>query len=200
MDYVAIFSQVLIFFLLMDPIGNIPVFISVLKGLPPKRLKFIIFRELTFALAFIVGFYFIGEWLMKFLGVADYTLRISGGIILFLIAIKMIFNDSEEKKEKKLSSEPFIVPLAVPLVAGPAILSAVMIGGQASKSHAVTLSAILIAWVISTLILLTSSWIQRALGEKGIHALERLMGLVLILLSVQMFLDGIKYFSTTCSA
>lgn len=198
MDLTAIFSQTLVFFLLMDPVGNIPIFISVLKELPPKRLKIVIFRELVIALTFIVGFYFIGEWLMKFLGVADYTLRISGGIILFLIAIKMIFTDGAEKADKKLNYEPFIVPLAVPLVAGPAILSAVMIGGQASGSHSITLTAILIAWGISTLILLCSSILQRALGEKGLHACERLMGLILILLSVQMFLDGVKHFTAAC--
>lgn len=198
MNLTAIFSQTLVFFLLMDPIGNIPVFISVLKRLPTKRLKFVIFRELTIALGFIVGFYFMGEWLMKFLGVADYTLRISGGLILFLIAIKMIFSDGGEKTDKKLNYEPFIVPLAVPLVAGPAILSAVMIGGQASGSHSITLSAILIAWAISTAILLCASFLQKALGEKGLHACERLMGLILILLSVQMFLDGIKHFTATC--
>lgn len=198
MNLTAIFSQTLVFFLLMDPIGNIPVFISVLKRLPTKRLKFVIFRELTIALGFIVGFYFMGEWLMKLLGVADYTLRISGGLILFLIAIKMIFSDGGEKTDKKLNYEPFIVPLAVPLVAGPAILSAVMIGGQTSGSHTVTLSAILIAWAISTAILLCASFLQKALGEKGLHACERLMGLILILLSVQMFLDGIKHFTATC--
>ena len=198
MESVSIFSQALVFFLLMDPVGNIPIFISILKELPPKRLKIVIFRELLIALGFIVGFYFIGEWLMTFLGVADYTLRISGGIILFLIAIKMIFSDGAEKAEKKVNYEPFIVPLAVPLVAGPAILSAVMIGGQAAESHSTTLIAILISWGISTGILLCSSMLQKALGEKGLHACERLMGLVLILLSVQMFLDGVKYFTAAC--
>jgi multiple antibiotic resistance protein len=196
----AIFAQTLVFFLLMDPIGNVPIFISVLKGLPPRRLNFIIFRELLIALGFIVSFYFIGEWLMKFLGISDYTLRISGGIILFLIALKMIFNDSDEEKSQKTSKEPFIVPLAVPLVAGPAILSAVMIGGQASNSHLVTLSAIVLAWAISTGILLLSSFLQKRLGERGLQACERLMGLVLILLSVQMFLDGVSYFTKACSS
>jgi MarC family membrane protein len=183
----------------MDPVGNIPIFISVLKELPPRRLKIVIVRELTIALAFILGFYFIGEGLMKALGVSDYTLRISGGVILFLIALKMIFSDGGEKEEKKLKFEPFIVPLAVPLVAGPAILSAVMIGGQTSGSHLVTISAIVLSWVISTGIFLSAGFLQRILGEKGLHASERLMGLVLILLSVQMFLDGVKLFSQSCA-
>jgi multiple antibiotic resistance protein len=200
MDFALIFSQTLIFFLLMDPIGNIPIFISILKGLPPRRLKYVIFRELSIALAFIIAFYFIGEWLMKFLGVEDYTLRISGGIILFLIALKMIFNDGDDKKEKKTTSEPFIVPLAIPLVAGPAILSAVMIAGRTSGSHSVTVTAIVLAWAISTLIMLSSSFLQKILGEKGLHACERLMGLVLVLLSVQMFMDGVKFFTKTCAA
>lgn len=199
MKLAAIFSQTLVFFLLMDPVGNIPVFISILKGLPPKRLNFVIFRELAIALGFIVGFYFIGEWLMQFLGVADYTLRMSGGIILFLIALKMIFADGGEAIEKKLSYEPFIVPLAVPLVAGPAILSAVMIGAQSSSNHFETLIAIVIAWAISTVILLMSSFLQRVLGPRGLHASERLMGLILTLLAVQMFLDGVKYFTFACS-
>ncbi len=198
MDLALIFSQTLVFFLLMDPVGNIPIFISVLKKLPPKRMQFVIVRELTFSLAAIILFYFIGEWLMKFLGVNDYTLRISGGIILFLIALKMIFNDAEEKNEKDSAQEPFIVPLAIPLVAGPAILSAVMITGQTATGHSTTLIAITLAWAISTLILLSSSFLQKKLKEKGLHACEKLMGLVLILLSVQMFLDGVKLFTCTC--
>jgi MarC family membrane protein len=199
MDLVAIFSQTLVFFLLMDPVGNIPVFLSVLKKIPPKRLPLIIFRELSIALGIIVSFYFIGEWLMNFLGVADYTLRIAGGVILFLIAIKMIFKDEGQASTKTTSFEPFIVPLAIPLVAGPAILSAVMTLGQATDNHTITLSAIVIAWVISTLILLSSAFLQKLMGEKGLHACEKLMGLILILLSVQMLLDGIKLFTHTCS-
>lgn len=199
MNLESIFSQAFVFFLLMDPLGNIPVFLSILKDVPSKRLNKVIFRELIIALAFIIGFYFIGEFLMHLLKVEDYTLKIAGGVILFLIALKMIFKDSSEKKIEKLKYEPFIVPLAIPLVAGPAILSAVMINAQAASNTPGTLSAIFIAWGVTTPILLTAGFLQKILGEKGLDACERLMGLILILLSIQMILDGIKCFSTSCN-
>jgi len=194
----SLFRKVITFFVLMDPIGNIPIFLAVLKGIPLKRTPWITFRELLIALLFIIGFFFIGEWVMNWIGVKEYTLRISGGIILFLIAIKMIFSEPEAKKTEEAQSEPFIVPLAIPLVAGPAILSAVMISDHESSSNWMTLFAIIIAWSLSTLILLSASFLKKILGEKGLGAAERLMGLLLVLISIQMFLEGIQSFSSLC--
>lgn len=193
----SIYAQALIFFLLLDPIGNVPVFLSVLRGVPQKRLKKIIFRELVIALGFILFFFLVGESILKAMDIKEYTLKISGGVILFLIAIRMIFNDEAPPQEKEVLTEPFIVPLAIPLVAGPAILSSVLIESKTSGALT-TILALCIAWVLTTAILLCSSGLQKILGQKGLFASERLMGLVLILLSIQMILNGAQGFYTTC--
>lgn len=182
-------------FLLMDPIGNIPFYISFLKGLDPQRQRVVIFRELIIALFIIILFNFVGDGLMKFLKVENDTIQMAGGIILFLLCLKMIFPQPHDPNEAiPHDTEPFIVPLAVPLVAGPAVLAAVMIYAKQESSSLVMVGAIMIAWLASLIILLASSYLKQILGWRGILALERLMGLVLILIAVQMFLSGLGTF------
>ena len=193
------FSMAFAFFLLMDPIGNVPLFVSLLKDISPKRQRKIIFRELVIALIIIILFNFIGDALLSFLNVTMPTLLISGGIILFLIAIKMIFPVKEDAAaDTSRRKEPFIVPLAVPLVAGPAVLAAVMLySGQNKNDMLLTVTAIFFACVASTLILLSSSVWKKILGWQGLTACERLMGLILTLIAVQMFLEGCALFLKT---
>lgn len=189
-----ILSMSLALFLLMDPIGNVPIFIAFLKNIPPKRQRKIILRELIFALLIIFFFWALGEPLLRFLKIQTPTILISGGIILFLIALKMIFpNPNRHTQDSPREKEPFIVPLATPLVAGPAVLAAVMLY-SGKESAWICICAIVIAWATSTLILICSSSLKQLLGEKGITACERLMGLLLTLLAVQMFLEGISRF------
>ena len=192
---VQLLSTAFALFLLMDPIGNVPIFISLLKDIDPKRQQKIIFRELIIALIIIVAFNFIGDILLEFLHIEQETLLISGGIILFLIALKMIF-PSKRDPEVDISQdkEPFIVPLAVPLVAGPAVLAAVMLYSHEQSSEWITIGAIILAWIASTIILLSSGFLKKVLGWRGLIACEKLMGLLLILISVQMFLSGILLF------
>ena len=182
-------------FLLMDSVGNIPFYISFLKEVEPKRQRFVIFRELVIALLIIILFNFIGEWLMGFLNIGEDTVQISGGIILFLLCLKMIFPDGEDANHAlPHTSEPFIVPLAVPLVAGPSVLAAVMIYSRQESNHFIMVGAILLAWGASLLILLSSSYLKKILGWRGIFAMERLMGLILTLIAIQMFLNGVRAF------
>ncbi|HEY2811516.1 MAG TPA: MarC family protein [Rhabdochlamydiaceae bacterium] len=188
-------SMALALFLLMDSIGNVPLFIALLKNIPAKRQRKIIFRELVIALLIILLFWVLGAPLLFFLNIEMPTILIAGGIILFLIAIKMIFPTRKiSKTEAPREKEPFIVPLATPLVAGPAVLAAVMLYSGQRENAWVSISAIILAWVASTLILLCSPLLKKMLGDKGLTALERLMGLVLTLLAVQMFLDGVLRF------
>jgi multiple antibiotic resistance protein len=182
-------------FLLMDPLGNVPLYVSFLKGLPPKRQRWVILREMTIALFIIILFSFLGNGLMDFLHVQHDTIQIAGGIILFLICLKMIFPAPHNPGENiPHEAEPFIVPLAVPLVAGPSVLAAVMIYGRQETSEWIMVGAILIAWLVSLVILLGSSFLKKILGWRGILAMERLMGLVLALIAVQMFLSGVSAF------
>lgn len=188
-----IFTLTLSLFFLMDAIGNIPVFIAILKKYPLKKQRWIIVRELTIALLTMITFYFGGNFFLDSLGISKETVRIAGGIVLLIISLKLIF-PSRENEEKEDIKEPFIVPLAIPLIAGPAILASLMIySGQDIRTFDVVLS-ILIAWSLSTLILLCAPFLQKILGHRGIAALERLMGLILILISIQMFIDGIDGF------
>jgi multiple antibiotic resistance protein len=132
---------------------------------------------------------------MRFLNVQNDTIQIAGGIILFLICLKMIFPPSCDPSENlPHEAEPFIVPLAIPLIAGPSVLAAVMIYARQEKNW-VMLCAILLAWAVSLLVLLLSSHLKQILGWRGILAIERLMGLILTLIAVQMFLSGLAAFT-----
>ncbi|KYP97056.1 antibiotic transporter [Sodalis-like endosymbiont of Proechinophthirus fluctus] len=187
-------SATVLLFLIMDPLGNLPIFMSVLKHLEPKRRRAIVIREMLIALLLMLIFLFAGEHILSFLNLRTETVSISGGVILFLIAIKMIF-PSQEGNSAGLPAgeEPFLVPLAIPLVAGPSILAALMLLSHQypMKINQLVLS-LLIAWVLSVVILMLSNVFLQLLGSKGVSALERLMGLLLVMISTQMFLDGIR--------
>ncbi|NGX38774.1 MAG: hypothetical protein KR126chlam1_00085 [Chlamydiae bacterium] len=176
----------------MDAIGNVPIFLSVLKELDPQRQRFVIIRELLLALLIIIAFYFIGDYLLKLLHISQEAVMISGGIILFLIAIKLIFPKKGDEMQWDKSKEPFLVPLAIPLVSGPAVLAAVMLYSHQEVSMWITMGAILIAWTASTLILISSIPLKKLLGERGLLACEKLTGLLLVMIAVQMFIDGVQ--------
>jgi multiple antibiotic resistance protein len=186
-------STALILFLIMDPIGNVPVFLSVLKTVPEERRKKILVRELVVALLVLLIFFFIGKYLMNFLHLTQESICISGGIILFVIAVKMIFPFSYGDHVEHPDNEPFIVPLAIPLVAGPSALAVILLLPQTPFAVlANNLLALFCAWIVSAAILVSSTRLYAILKIKGLMAMERLMGMLLILMAVQMLLDGIK--------
>lgn len=184
-------------FLVLDPFGNAAIFHAALAKIPESRRRGVLARELIFALIILLGFLFVGKYLLVFLGVRPATLSISGGILLFLIALGMVFPTRSMLGEAG-DEEPFIVPLAVPLIAGPSSIALILL--TATKypleigSIALAVSA---AWLVSAVILYFSPLLLRLLGTKGTRALERLMGLLLILVSVQMFLDGVSTYSAS---
>ncbi len=192
MDFFAITFSL---FLLMDAIGNIPMYISLLHGIDEKKQLWIILREMSIALLAIILFYFLGDALLSFLHIQLHTIKIAGAIILFLIAVKMVFpSSSHDAEDLKKITDPFIVPLAIPLIAGPAVLAAVMFLSKQNHSAGKMIGAIFIAWSASLVILLSSSILSKKLGERGIVAIQRLMGLILVLISVEMFLEGFASF------
>lgn len=188
-----IFSLAFTLFLLMDSVGNIPIFLSILKKIPSKQQRYIIFREMLISLIVIIGFYFIGDAVLGFLSITHQAVQITGGVVLFIIGLKLIF-PTKNGFEWDGGQEPFIVPLAVPLIAGPAVLAGVMIYSRQDMSNWVALGAIFIAWLATTAILLAATHLKKVLGEKGIAACERFTGLLLIMLAIQMFLNGIQNF------
>jgi multiple antibiotic resistance protein len=180
-------------FFIMDPLGNIPVFLSVLKRVAPERRNKILVRELLIALGFLLLFFFVGQYGLRILHLSNEAIGIGGGLVLFLIAVHMIFPSDKATTDENMSGEPFIVPLAVPLVAGPSTLAVILLLDHSNVVG--SLFAIIVAWVGSSIILLFSTSFYKILGERGLIAVERLTGMLLIIMSVQMFLDGIaSYF------
>ncbi len=185
-------SIILILFLIMDPVGNISSFNDLLKGMEPKKQRWIILREMGIAIFLMLAFYGIGDLLLDLLKVSETTVRLASGIILFLAAIKILFPGTKGFRENlKIKDEPFIVPLAIPLVAGPSLLATIMLYAHLDEIQLWLIPAIFIAWLLSTIILFFSGPIKSLLGANGLSACERLMGMVLILLAIQRFLEGV---------
>ncbi len=188
------FSSVITLCLVMDPFGNIPLFISALKKVAPERRKAVLIRELAIALGISVAFLFLGKWFLHMFGIHSFSMSIAGGIILFIISMKLVFNNDDEPHTNPKEEEPFIVPLAIPLVAGPAVLSIIMILSAQQPNKLLTLSALLTASLINSAVLMLSFPISNLLGKKGLVAIERLTGMILVLMSVDMVMGGISEF------
>jgi multiple antibiotic resistance protein len=186
-------SAALLLFLVMDPVGNVPLFLSLLKDLPPPRRRVVLVRELAIALVVLFVFLFGGEALLDALQLKQESVSIAGGIILFLIGIRMIFPVPEGLFGESPDGEPFIVPLAIPGIAGPSTMATLMLLGHDAPTRQVDWSiALLLAWGGTAIILFAATTLYRFLGIRVITALERLMGMLLVAVSVQMFLDGIR--------
>lgn len=188
-----ILSAATMLFLIMDPLGNLPVMLSILKHLDPKRRRVVLVRELCFALMILMLFLFAGKNIMGFLHVQPETLSISGGIILFIISIKMIFPSAGSITGLAAGEEPFIVPMAIPMIAGPSVIAALLLLSTQHPDKLLELSAsVLLAWGATFIILMFYGFFHKVLGERGLKAVERLMGLLLVMISTQMFLNGVK--------
>ncbi|OEE33491.1 YhgN family NAAT transporter [Vibrio ordalii] len=188
-----ILSAATMLFLIMDPLGNLPVMLSILKHLDPKRRRVVLVRELCFASIILMLFLFAGKNIMGFLHVQPETLSISGGIILFIISIKMIFPSAGSITGLAAGEEPFIVPMAIPMIAGPSVIAALLLLSTQHPDKLLELSAsVLLAWGATFIILMFYGFFHKVLGERGLKAVERLMGLLLVMISTQMFLNGVK--------
>jgi MarC family membrane protein len=186
-------SAAILLFLIMDPLGNIPIFLSLLKDVPPKRRRAVMVRELLIALAVLLMFLMGGQLILKLLQLREESISIAGGIVLFLIGIRMVFPPAEGGIfGQSAEGEPFIVPMAIPGVAGPSAMAALLLLTNTQPGRTADWAiALLCAWLATAIILLSSTYLFRWLGESVLTALERVMGMLLIALSVQMFLGGI---------
>lgn len=177
----------------MDPLGNIPAFLSILKSVPPARRRMVLVREILIAYVVLLVFLFLGDYVLQFLRLDQETLSIAGGIVLFLIALRMIFPGDGGIAGDPLEGEPFVVPLAIPLFAGPSTLAALLLLQRSAPGHTTSLLiAITIAWALGGAILLSSTFFYRLLRERGLIAIERLMGMLLVMVAVQMLVNGLK--------
>jgi MarC family membrane protein len=189
---VTIVSATILLFLILDPLGNVPVFLSLLKPLPPARRRVVLVRELLIALGVLFVFLWAGKIVLDAMHIKQESVSIAGGIVLFLIGIRMIFPTSEGLLGELPEGEPFIVPMAIPLVAGPSGMAAVILMGSSEPNRLSEWSlALFLAWLATAIILFSATYLYKVLGTRVLTAVERLMGMLLVTLSVQMFLDGV---------
>jgi len=181
-------------FLIMDPLGNAPVFNALLRDYPPRQRTHVIARELLIALGILLLFLLSGTTVLGFLGLTQPSLNIAGGVLLFLISLRMLF-PSVRAGEDERTEDPFIVPLAMPLVAGPSALAVLILLGSSQPERMGEWSlALLLAWLVVTVILVLSPYLMRLFGERGMQALARLMGMLLVLVAIQMLLNGVSQY------
>lgn len=194
----SIYTAAITLFLVIDPLGNIPVFLGVLANVDPARRRRIILREMLIALAILSAFLFFGKYILRGMNISQPALSIGGGIVLFLIAIRMIFprrQASTDAAEPATGEEPLIVPLAVPLIAGPSTMATLILFATQEPGRLTDwFIALVAAWFVASLMLMSADLLRRALGRRGLAAMERLMGMILTTMSVQMLLSGIEMF------
>jgi multiple antibiotic resistance protein len=190
---VTVLSAIFLLFIIMDPIGNVPLFLSILKNIAPERRRKIIVRELLIALLVLLVFMFSGKYILAFLQISESSLGIAGGIMLLTISFKMIFPGKGDVYSHQEGAEPLIVPLAVPLLAGPSAIAAVILMmAQEPDRWPDWALALVVAWLLAGVILISSETLGRKLGVRALIAIERLMGILLLLVSVNMLVEGIK--------
>ncbi|MFM0210902.1 MarC family protein [Paraburkholderia sediminicola] len=195
MEYTFLSATILLI-LITDPLGNIPLFISCLRGVSPKRRTVVILREVAIAFAILLVFMVVGDGFLRMMSLTDQSLRIGGGIVLFLIALRMVFPHPDGPfGGDTRGGEPLIVPLAIPALAGPSALATVMLlTSQAPGRMFEWIGALTVTMIVCAIVLMLAERIQAWLGERAMMAFERLMGLVLVAISVEMMLGGIRSF------
>ncbi len=188
----TLLSAFITLLLVMDPLGNVPIFLAVLKDVEGRRRYWVIFRELLIALGVLLLFLYGGSTVLEAMGLRQESISIGGAIILFLIALRMIFPSPYGLLGDTPDGEPFIVPLAIPAVAGPSSLAIAMLMVNTDPNRMLDWTLALVgAWAVSACVLMASPLLLKALGNRGLMAMERLMGMILVIISVQMFFEGV---------
>ncbi len=190
----TLLSAAVLMFLVLDPLGNMPFFVVTMQRIEPARRTRVVVRELLIALGVLIFFLFVGQYLLQLLQLSSTALTTSGGIILMIIALRMIF-PKPDAHSAELEGEPFIVPLAIPYVAGPsALATSLLLVSREPQRWIEWMIAIFAAWLVTALILASSSFLAKFLGSRGLIAIERLMGMLLVTVAVQMLLNGLGQF------
>ncbi len=191
----TVLSAAVLLFFVMDPLGNVPLFLTALRRVAPARHRHVIVRELLIALAVLVLFLFVGKGLLALLRVSAEALTVAGGVILLLIALRMIFPTAEYNLREDVDEEPFIVPLAVPYTAGPSALATVLLLTSREPGRwPEWLLALSLAWLASSVVLYFAGGMSRFLGQRGLVAMERLMGMLLVTVAMEMLLGGLRQY------
>lgn len=192
----SVYTIALVLYLIMDPIGNIGCFREQLKGYEKGKQRWMIFRELSFALMAMLLFAMIGEVLFEVLNLSETTVRLSSGLILFLCAIQILFPTVDSLRANLSEEEPYVIPLAIPLTAGPSLLATIMLYSHLEEKTSVMILSILTAYIFALLTHFAGDSLHKLVGGRGLAAMERLMGMILVLLAIQRFMEGVKLFMT----
>ncbi len=188
----SVWSAATVLLFVMDPFGNVPTVLTLLRNVEPSRRRRVIARELLIALAVLLSFLFAGQAILDVLGLQRESVTIAGGIVLGIIGLRLIFPRPEGLMGHQPEGEPFLVPLAIPLIAGPsAMATVILMARNAPTEMGRWVLAILLAWGITAAVLLAAPTLYRLLRERGLQAVARLMGMLLIMIAVQMVLEGL---------
>ena len=191
-------SAAVLLILVMDPLGNIPLFLAALRDVDPKRRRLVILREALIALTVLVVFLFAGRLILELLHISEPALTVAGGVILMLIALRMIFPAPDFSLREETHGEPFIVPLGIPYIAGASALATeLLLMSREPDRWLDWLTALLIAWTVTTVILYFASGMSRFLHQNGLIAIERLMGMVLVTVAMEMLMAGMRLYLRT---
>ncbi len=194
----SVISNAVVLFFIIDPFGLIPIFVGILRGVAPERRGLVLMRELVIALAILLLFFFAGRHILGALHISEPALTLAGAIILFLIALPMIFPSIKLSFETEGAGEPLIVPLATPMLAGPsAIAMVLLLGTSGTGSMTSRLASVGLAWFVAAVVLVVGMRIAARIGKRTLIAIERLMGMLLVAISVEMLLGGLRAFLAT---
>lgn len=196
-DLVSVKTIATTMFIIANPIGNSPAILTLVKELPLRRQKSLLLRETLLSLLLALFFQYFGEHFLDTLMLKDYTVAICGGVLLLMIALNLIFPDHSGEGTLENHREPFFVPIATPLIAGPSLLTIVMLYSRQIESNITVSLGLIVAWIGVGLILQVTPYLQKLLGNRGIVALEKLMGMILVMISIEMILGGLQLFLTT---
>ena len=189
----SVWSAATVLLFVMDPFGNAPLVLKLLENVAPERRRSVIARELVIALAVLMVFLFAGQAILDFLGLQRESVTIAGGIVLGIIGLRLIFPRPEGIMGHQPEGEPFLVPLAIPLIAGPSAMATVILMARNDPSEMGRWAlAILAAWGVTAAVLLAAPALYRVLRERGLQAIARLMGMLLIMIAVQMVVNGAR--------
>lgn len=190
----SVWSIALTFFLVANPIGLIPTLLALVKDFDFAKQQAILFRESLFSFFIAMAFLFAGEPFMKTLMIPQYAMSISGGMLLFIVAIRMIFPPESDLSRKGLPQEPFIVPIATPMISGGGIMTTLLIYAKREQNLPKILLASFIAWFFVIVVVMSGTYLQKILGKRGLLAMEQLMGMLLSMLSMEIVVKGFHMF------
>lgn len=192
MDH-SFLSAFILLLLVLDPLGSLPIYIPIMRGVAPERRRWVAVREVMIAFAVLFGFMFFGDAFLRVMHLSERSLEVAGGVILLMVAIRMIFSHEGGVYGVPEGREPLIFPLAVPLLAGPSAMATVLLLASRQPDRLMHwIAALVCAMVVSGLVLLLCDRIRRWVGDSVVSATEKLMGLVLTAISVEMILAGLK--------